>query len=286
MCVALVTTAALNTSLADLDEFLRTLLKRELTETGFDSVEIAFEAPNREWSSRLTQPTLNLFLYELREDHRQRKAQWDGARDGSRSEARPPLWLDAAYTLTAFSTAVEDEHRLMSQAITALAAYPELPSELMPAGLASLSQQHGKLKGRIGDPDHDARPDFWLAVGGSYKLSFNYLVGLPFPSGAVFHRGPPVQSQRVVFEDLAPRGGVVERLRQRGTVLDADNAPVAGVWVALPELGQVAESDESGRFLIDGVPRGTHSVRARSADGRQVTARVQVSGEPLVIRLP
>ena len=285
--MALVMTAALNTSLADLDEFLRTLLRRELTETGFNSVEIAFEAPNREWSSRLTQPTLNLFLYELRENRHHHKAQWDGASDGSRSEARPPLWLDAAYTLTAFSTAVEDEHRLMSQAITALAAYPELPPDLMPATLASLSQQHGKLTGRIGDPDHDARPDFWLAVGGSYKLSFNYLVGLPFPSGAVFHRGPPVQSQRIVVDDLAgPRGTVVERMRQRGTVVDADGAPVAGVWVVLPDLGQVAESDENGQFLIDGVPTGTHSVTARGSDGRQVTAQLRVSGEPFVIRLP
>ncbi len=285
--MALVTTAALNTSLAELDEFLRTLLRRELTETGFDSVEIAFEAPNREWSSRLTQPTLNLFLYELRENRRHRQAQWDGARDGSRSEARPPLWLDAAYTLTAFSTAVEDEHRLMSQAIAALSAYPELPPDLMPTTLASLSQQFGKLTGRIGDPDHDARPDFWIAVGGSYKLSFNYLVGLPFPSGAVFHRGPPVRSQRIVVEDLTvPRGAVVERMRQRGTVVDADGAPLAGVWVALPDLAQVAESDEQGRFLLDGVPKGTHSVTARDSDGRQVTARLQVPGEPLVIRIP
>jgi hypothetical protein len=34
------------------------------------------------------------------------------------------------------------------------------------------------------------------------------------------------------------------------------------------------------------VPKGTHSVTARDSDGRQVTTRLQVPGEPLVIRIP
>ena len=96
--------------------------------------------------------------------------------------------------------------------------------------------------------------------------------GVPFPSGAVFHRGPPVRSQRIVVEDrTVPRGTVVERMRQRGTVVDADGAPLAGVWVALPDLAQVAESDEradssSTECLRDPLGNGPR------ADGRQVTA--------------
>ena len=58
----------LNTSLADLDEALRTLLRRELERHGFEGVEIAFDAPASDWSAKLDRATVNLFLYDLREN--------------------------------------------------------------------------------------------------------------------------------------------------------------------------------------------------------------------------
>ena len=42
----------LNTCLADLDEALRKLIKRELDRHGFEGVEIAFDAPASDWSAR------------------------------------------------------------------------------------------------------------------------------------------------------------------------------------------------------------------------------------------
>ena len=67
--MALVVDVPLNTMLADLDETLRVLLKRELARHGVDGVEVAFDAPARDWSSQLSGPTVNLFLYDLRESH-------------------------------------------------------------------------------------------------------------------------------------------------------------------------------------------------------------------------
>ena len=61
------TTVPLNTMLADLDEALRALLRRELAEHGFEGVEVVFDAPTKEWSASLSAPTVNLFLYDLRE---------------------------------------------------------------------------------------------------------------------------------------------------------------------------------------------------------------------------
>jgi hypothetical protein len=286
--MTLVTSVSLNTSLAELDEALRTLLQRELTGTGFDGIAVAFEAPDREWAATVTQPTLNLFLYDLRENRQRRKAGWDGSSNGeARIETRPPLWLDASYTLSAFSRAVEDEHRLLSQALTALSSYPELPDEILPAPLAGLRQQFGALKTRAGDPRHDATPDFWHAVGGAYKLSFHYIVTLPFPSGSVLHRGPPVREQRVrVTDSLARRPAVVERTRARGSVVDSGGTGVAGVWVMLRDLGRVAETDELGRFSFTQVPSGSHLVYVRSGDGREAEGRLETPGEPPIVVLP
>ena len=286
--MALVTTVAPNTALADLDEALEMLLRRELSGTGFDGIAIAFDAPDREWAKALTQPTLNLFLYDLRENRQRRAATWDGAtEDGRRTETRPPLWLDASYTLTAFSRAVQDEHRLLSQALTALSAHPDLPDDVLAGPLAAVRQQCGAIHTRVGDPGHDATPDFWTAVGGPYKLSFHYIVTVPFPSGAVLHRGPPVHVQRLsVGDTVTRRPDLEERARVAGTVVEADGTPAAAVWVNLRDLGRMCESDALGHFSFTAVPPGTHAVLARDPSGREVETSLEVPGEMLVITLP
>ena len=65
--MAVVVDVQLNTAIADLDEALRRLLRRDLERHGFEGVEIAFDAPSKEWSGKLTGPTVDLFLYDLRE---------------------------------------------------------------------------------------------------------------------------------------------------------------------------------------------------------------------------
>jgi hypothetical protein len=285
--VALVTRVGLNTSLADLDEALRVLLVRELTGTGFDGVAVAFEAPDRDWAARINQPTVSLFLHDLRENRQRRKTAWDAASEnGRRQETRPPLWLDASYTLSAFSRAVEDEHRLLSQALTALSSYPELPDEVLPSALASLRQQYGPLGARVGDPRNDAAPDFWTAVGGPYKLSFHYIVTVPFPSFSVLHRGPPVRAQVLRVGDRAgERPALEERTRVGGHVVDGAGEPVAGAWVVLRDLGRVAETGPDGRFTFTRVPPGSHALLARDRDGHEVEGRFDVPGASPVLTL-
>ncbi len=77
--MGLVIDVPLNTALADLDEGLRALLKQELEHHGFEGVDISFDAPSREWSGKLTGPTVSLYLYDLREaaradEHLRRRA--------------------------------------------------------------------------------------------------------------------------------------------------------------------------------------------------------------------
>src|SRR4051794_14873294 len=118
----------LNTMLADLDESLRTLLKRELGTHGFDGVDVAFDAPDKEWSVQLSKPAVNLFLYDLREAQDYRPIEWREVQgnEGMYDE-RPPLRIDASFAVTAWTRAVQDEHRLLSQVLAILYAYPILP---------------------------------------------------------------------------------------------------------------------------------------------------------------
>src|SRR5215212_8623185 len=99
--MAIVTSVPLNTMLADLDESLRALLKRELGRHGFDGVEVAFDAPDKEWAASLSGPAVNLFLYDLREARDLRPISWEPqAGNGAQRELRPPLRVDSSYAVT------------------------------------------------------------------------------------------------------------------------------------------------------------------------------------------
>src|ERR671927_1773501 len=130
--MAVVVDVPLNTCLADLDEALRTMLRRELERHGFEGVEIAFDAPASDWSAKLTSPTVNLFLYDLRENLGQAEATPREVRvNGANSTAAPPMRLEITYAVTAWTKAVEDEHRLLSQVLAVLFSYKNLPGDVL-----------------------------------------------------------------------------------------------------------------------------------------------------------
>src|SRR3712207_1671222 len=110
-----------NTSIADLDDALRRLVRRELARHGFEGVEVSFDAPTSDWSAKLTAPTVDLFLYDLRESSAQAEATPHDVRmNGATMTVSPPLRLEATYSVTAWAEAVEDEHRLLSQTLAIL----------------------------------------------------------------------------------------------------------------------------------------------------------------------
>src|SRR6185312_12146878 len=130
--MARVVDVPLNTAIADLDEGLRTLLRRELARHGFEGVEIAFDAPSKEWSGKLTGPTVDLFLYDLREAlDRAVGTSVERRENGRAVVVRPPLHLELTYAVTAWTKAVEDEHRLLSQVLSILFSYGELPDDVL-----------------------------------------------------------------------------------------------------------------------------------------------------------
>src|SRR5919112_2219603 len=158
--MALIVDVPLNTMLADLDETLRTLLRRELERHGFDGVEVAFDAPSREWSGQLSSPTVNLFLYDLRESQDARQSEWSTNRgNGKARDVRPPMMMECSYAVTAWTQAVEDEHRLLSQVLGVLFAFPELPVEVLTGRLPATAHRFG-IEGRIGQARADGKADF------------------------------------------------------------------------------------------------------------------------------
>jgi len=120
--------------IVEIDEILRTLLLREIEIQG-NEVDVKFDQPKRDWSSRLSKPTINLFLFDVRENLRLRGAeQYTTIRrsDGTSEVRRNLVRMDLRYLMTAWVKEAEDEHLLLSSALISLLRFPFVPQSLLP----------------------------------------------------------------------------------------------------------------------------------------------------------
>jgi hypothetical protein len=276
--MSVVVDVPLNTGIANLDEALRRLLRRELERHGFADVDISFDAPSKEWSGKLTRPTVDLFLYDLREAVARAEATVTERRgNGQAMITPPPLRLELTYAVTAWTKAVEDEHRLLSQVLAILFSYTGFPEDVIAAESDGATLRDARTS--VGRP-REEKADFWTSVGGQYKASIDYVVHLVIESGATFVRGPEVRMQTMRTRPLAaPPGTMIELHRVGGTVRDENDQPVARAWVALPEAGLWASTDGDGRFILNRIVPGTHQLVVRTPTGQELEATVQVPGQ-------
>ena len=125
--------------IADIDEVLKKLLAQEIAVQGND-IDIRFEQPTREWSARLSKPTINLFLFDIRENWMLRTAEAYRTikrADGTVEIRRNPVRIDLRYLVTAWVKEPEDEHLLLSAALMAFLRHPFLPEDILPEVLSN-----------------------------------------------------------------------------------------------------------------------------------------------------
>jgi hypothetical protein len=118
----------------EINEALRELLFRELPVRKGD-IDILFDLPKREWSSRLNKPTLNIFLYDFQENTELRGSeQWrkENNEDGTVTLYRNPVRVNFFYLITSWAKEVQDEQTLLSSALVTLLRQPTLAEEFLP----------------------------------------------------------------------------------------------------------------------------------------------------------
>jgi hypothetical protein len=274
-----------NTMIADLDVGLRDLLIAQLRRHGFDDIDVSFETPTTDWAGTLTRPTVNLFLCDIRRSAKPGQSGPEGGRSNGRSTERPPgMRVDCIFAITTWSKAVADEHRLLSQVLGVLYAFPILDGQL--GSRFDGAAQRFTIIASVGEQRPEQRADFWRSVGGVYKPALDYVVTLSVESGLTVERGPDVRTMSLRTGLLdRPGHDVQEMANVGGIVRDAGGAPVADAWVAVTTLGRVAMSGPDGRFRLRRVPPGAHQVRVRGHDGSEATVEVQVPTEMLNVVL-
>jgi hypothetical protein len=275
--------------IADLDETLRQLLIDELPVKNGE-LDISFEQPKRDWSSRISKPTVNLFLYDLRENNVLRRHQWERLNGdpaaGLAQMKRTPLRIDCSYVLTTWAADPLDEHRLMTRAMMTLFRFPVLPEARL---VGSLQHPPYDIKARLAQ--HDVlteSSDLWNVLDNEMRPSVSYVITLALDPWQEV-TGPAVrtrflrfgQAQRLPEERiLAPDERRVDLIVIGGVVRDAEQTVQAGITVALKGTGFVTSTDEEGRFVLGSVPPGDYTLIAWPTEGKPREKAVSIPAGP------
>lgn len=176
----------------DVDAALGKLLR---TEAVAGSADVVFDAPTKEWAARRNTPTIDVFLYDIREDTSRRDVMvrpvYDD--DGRVVERRPPpRRFKLSYLLTAWTRRPEDEHRLLSQLLASLLCHDRIPEEYLGGALTD-SGLPVLLQLALPAGQDRSLTDIWSALGGELKPSLDLVAVAPIDPGRRFPVGPPVQ---------------------------------------------------------------------------------------------
>lgn len=198
----------------EVDEALRSLVRRDLP--GSD-VEVVFDAPTKDWAARRNTPTVDIYLYDIREDTRlrQRGEINDYDSTGRVLERRlPPKHFKLSYLVTVWTQRPEDEHRLLSEILACLLRHDAIPEDLLQGQLAELALPVAITVG-MPPPEDRGLADIWSALGGELKPSLDVVITAPIDTGQRAAAGPPVSQPVTISASVrGVEGWEIKEVRQ------------------------------------------------------------------------
>ncbi len=174
----------------EVDDALRRLV-REQALRGTE-VEVAFDAPTRDWAARRNAPTVNVYLYDIREDLRRRERGLIDIYDAVGkivARRRPPRYVKLSYLVTAWTQRPEDEHRLLSALLLGFMRHDAVPPALLSGSLATIGLPV-PMSIALPPPEDRAFADVWTALGGELKPSLDIVVSAPLDTSGRMAVGP------------------------------------------------------------------------------------------------
>lgn len=255
--------------LADLDETLRQILIQNVPIRNGE-IDVKFDQPKREWSARLSKPTVNLFLYDIRENPLLRKQMFENVANNGRlaSEMRTSFRLDCFYMLTAWAAESEDEHRLMGRALQALFRFPTLPEGLL---VGKLRRQRYAITLQLARHDKLTNPaEVWSALDNEIRPTIGLIATVEMnpweeESGPVV-RTLTMRTNIGVDRYSGTQTVVSEMINLGGTVRKGDD-PQGAVQVAIKNTGYIDISDPNGRFRLGAIQPGNYTLVVWPAEG-------------------
>ncbi len=178
--------------IGEIDDALKALVKA--SDGIAADVDISFDAPTKDWSARRNAPTVDLFLYDIREDMRRREYGWTERRDdrGTVTARSPnPRYFKLSYLVTAWTQRPHDEHGLLDALLRCFLRYDAIPPRLVADVLAETGLPCSIMIAQP-PPEDRAFADVWTSLGGELKPSLDVVITAPMPRDIAYRVGPPV----------------------------------------------------------------------------------------------
>ncbi|HMD90645.1 MAG TPA: Pvc16 family protein [Anaerolineaceae bacterium] len=259
----------------DIDDSLRDFLNNVIPISKAE-IDISFDRPTRDWSGRLSRPTLNLFLFDIRE----RKELRDDVPVVSRNDNGqaikqvPPRRIDLRYLVTVWIKEAEDEHRILARVLTCFFKYNNIDLKYMQGDLKSNPYP---ILCRLIPPDETINTvDLWSVLDNDYHTPLVWAVTTPLD---VFKpmAGPLVVTKKIGVgvpketwkESITQVGGKVffKGNREKG---------IANVKIVIAGTGYEAVTDKEGQYSFSGAPEGHQLFKIKTADGVESEKEMQI----------
>ena len=269
----------------DLDESIKQLLikKGALNST---EVNISFEAPSRDWATSQSKPAINIYLYDIHENHELRSYEWTVERNNNRTATRKkaPLRVAFSYLVTVWAKDMGDEHRLLGHLMAVLCRHHSLPEDILQGALkeleypvhASAAQPDGLVKNPA---------DFWSALDNQLKPSINYVVTLPVDLDITL-TAPVVSTKTIEVKETGK--DEVEEVVQIGGMVHEKGKPEAGITnatVVVKEAGMTAKTDDKGHFSFAKLEKGEYTFQISARGWTAKETRLVVPSDDYNIEL-
>lgn len=277
----------------DVDRSLEALLKLELgSPLPFD---LSFEVPDDTFTPvSNARPTLNCYLYDIREHRELRSLEVRMRRTGSGTvlAEQAPVNIQVSYCITAWSpvqagggvSPTIDEHQLLGRVVRSLLRHPVLPASMLMGTLAG-QEPPPSTQVIIADPLKRAG-EFWSAIQGKLRPSLDYAVTFVMPTD------PPTDGPMItgITTRLVAGAGVADRVHVASGIVQTNDAiPLAieNAWVRVVETGRTYTTDVSGGFVVDRIGEGMYTLVARAVGFKEGTAQLHVptTTGPVLIEL-
>ena|SRR5262245_3519414 len=264
----------------DLDKTIEKILDDNDAPAELKAAQVSFITPDKNFT--LTGATINLFLYEVKENRELRDPTPIIEKiNGVFVRKEPPLRVDCSYIVTTWSNATGDarvveEHRLLAQALLWLSRFPTIPSDKLQGSLANQLYPPPTMVAQM-DPNKNAG-DFWFALGVPPRPAFYLVVTIAMDLDLTIE-GPLVTTR---FTNVETGLGADEEQWAQigGRVATAGGEGIADALVDMLDAGLRARSDADGRYSFVRVPSGTHSIRVVATGFQPKTQPLTVPGKP------
>ena len=257
-----------------LSETLQAILTDGSLATNFPELAkalIAFDRPDE--SFKPTQTTINLFLFDVRENMELKSNEPVIERSNGQALIHPgPMRVACTYLATAWPVDGTDlalqEQRLLAQVLQVLSGYPKIPDTFLKGKLIG---QQPPLPMVASYPDEIKNPaEFWAAIGNKLRPSLGITVTIamdifaaakaPITKTSMFRTGERTTPGE---EKLIP-ATQQELYSIGGQVKQADGNPAKGAMVMLVGTGLAARTDGDGRYVLGAMQAGSYVLQVQS----------------------